>query len=85
MLSEHQVGEKIKESLKDTAPSGMVWRMLEYDRIGLNPDTPLTVFVPGLHTFLYIVEGNGVVSLIADGVVHLPAIGLGYGNIHAPA
>ena len=62
-LFEHGIGEKIEESLKDTTTLGMAGWIHQDCRVCLDTDTSFAILVPCLHTFLSIVESNGIVVL----------------------
>ena len=84
-LFEHGIGEKIEESLKDTATLGMTGWIHQDCRVCLDTDTSFTILVPRLHTFLSIVESNGIVVFAANIIVDLLTVFLGDLNVNASA
>ena len=84
-LSEHGVGEEIEESLKDAATLGMTGWIHQDCRVCLDTDTPFAILVPRLHTFLCVVEGNGIIVFSVDVIVHLLTVFLGDLDINTSA
>ena len=84
-LLEHGIGEKIEESFKDTATLGMAGWIHQDCRVCLDTDTSFALLVPCLHTFLSIVESDGIVVLAVDNIVDLLTVFLGDLNVNASA